>query len=226
MKTSIVGGEVNRPIQVDSQSQTLNYTMYHWGPLLFKTTIRPDDLKSLRKLCDKRDELWSDNLAGIIKDEFKIDSAEYTKIIKPYMKAYQAAYKDWYGLNLKAIETTAAWCNFMKAGESNPPHIHHNCHLSSVIILEIPQAIKQEQKKWKGTGEGPAALSLFVGNPQNFHTNSLAFKGEVGDFFIFPWNLTHSVSSFKSDATRVTLAANFKIADDNIFEKKDAKEKT
>ena len=51
--------------------------------------------------------------------------------------------------------------------------------------------------------------------------NTFGFRPEVGDFFIFPWNLTHSVSSFTSDATRITLAANFNIADDNIFETKE-----
>lgn len=197
---------------------TLEYTFYHWGPLLFKTTIKPDDLKALRELCDKGGEDWTDNLAGIIKGEYKIDSGTYTKIITPYLKAYQAAYKTWYGLNLRGVETTAAWVNYMKAGECNPPHIHHNCHLSSTIILDIPDKVRKEQQDWKGTGEGPGALNFFVANPQNFHTNSLAFKGEVGDFFIFPWNLTHSVTNFRSDVTRISLAANFKIADDNIFE--------
>ena len=216
MKT-IKAGETKKKVD------DLNYTMFHWGPLLFKTTIRPDDIKALRKICDEGTESWSDNLAGIIKDEYKIDSPAYTKIITPYLKAYQAAYKTWYGLNLSTVETTAAWVNYMKKGESNPPHIHHNCHLSSTILLDIPDSIQKEQKAWKGTGEGPEALTFFVANPQNFHTNSLAFKGEVGDFFIFPWNLTHSVSNFKSKATRITLADNFTVGDDNIFEKKDGK---
>jgi hypothetical protein len=201
------------------------FTMYHWGPLLFKTKIRPEDIKALKELSQGENEVWSDNLAGIIKGEYKLDSGKYTKIITPYLKAYQKAYKDWYGLNLKAVETTAAWVNFMKKGESNPPHIHHNCHLSSTLIIEVPDEIKQEQKDWKGTGEGPGALSFFVANPQNFHTNSLAFKPEPGDFFIFPWNLTHSVSNFTSDVTRISIAANFTILDNNIFEKKDDKGK-
>ena len=109
----------------------------------------------------------------------------------------------------------------MKAGEANPPHIHHNCHLSSVLVLDVPDKVKEEQKAWKGTGDGPAALNFFVGNPQNFHVNTFGFKPEVGDFFIFPWNLTHSVSSFNSKATRITIAANFKVADENMFETKE-----
>ena len=212
------GGEV-----IKTADNKLNYNMYHWGPLLFKTTLRQDDINALKGICSQPKEIWSENLAGIIEGEYKIDSATYTKIITPYLKAYQSAYKEWYGLTLNAVETTAAWVNFMKKGECNPPHIHHNCHLSSTLILDIPDKLKKEQKNWKGTGDGPGALSFFIGNPQNFHTNSLAFLGEVGDFFIFPWNLTHSVSSFNSDVTRMSIAANFKISDNNIFEKKDEK---
>ena len=203
------------------EEEKLDYTFFHWGPLLFRTTIKPNDIKALRKLCDESNEDWTDNLAGIIKGEYKIKSEDYTKIIKPYLRAYGIAYKKWYGINLKAVETKAAWVNFMKNGESNPPHIHHNCHLSSVLVLDVPDVIKEEQKAWKGTGDGPAALNFFIGNPQNFHVNTFGFRPEVGDFFIFPWNLTHSVSSFKSKATRITVAANFKVADENMFEKKE-----
>jgi hypothetical protein len=46
----------------------------------------------------------------------------------------------------KAVETTAAWVNFMKEGESNPPHIHHNCHLSSVLVLDVPDKIKKNKR--------------------------------------------------------------------------------
>ena len=123
------GGETKQNIN------DLSYSIHHWGPLLFKIKMLPQDLKSLKKLCSKSNENWGKNLAGIIKDEFKIDSAKYIKIITPYLKAYQQAYLTWYGLNLKKVEVTAAWVNYMKAGEGNPPHIHHNCHLSSVIIL-------------------------------------------------------------------------------------------
>ena len=86
------------------EEEKLNYTFFHWGPLLFRTKIKPEDVKALRKLCDKSNEVWSDNLAGIIKGEYKIDSPSYTKIIKPYLKAYAVAYKNWYGIKLKAVE--------------------------------------------------------------------------------------------------------------------------
>ena len=219
MKETYEGGEETSLVSCDynTESWEMEYNIYHWGPLLFKIKLRPIDVEALRKISLKATEDWSDNLAGIIKEEKSLDQVEYTKIIKPYLKAYKQAYKTWYGLDVTDIETTAAWVNFMKKGESNPPHIHHNCHLSSVIFLDIPESIQKEQKDWKGTGEGPAGLTFFVGNPQNFHTNSFAFRPKVGEFFIFPWNVTHSVSSFNSDATRVSVAANFLIKDNNIM---------
>ena len=194
----------------------MDYNIYHWGPLLFKTTLRPSDVNALKELCDKAEGDWSENLAGIIKDEKSLDSNAYTNIIHPYLKAYQQAYKTWYGLDLTTVETKAAWVNFMKKGESNPPHIHHNCHLSSVIFIDIPEEIEKEQKDWKGTGEGPGGLTFFVANPQNFHTNSFSFRPKVGEFFIFPWNVTHSVNNFYSDVTRVSIAANFLLKDNSI----------
>ena len=203
------------------EEEKIDYMFFHWGPLLFRTKIKTKDVKALKKLCDKSNEVWSDNLAGIIKGEYKIKTEPYTKIIKPYLRAYAVAYKNWYGIKLKSIETTAAWVNYMKAGEANPPHIHRNCDLSSVMVLDVPKSLQKEQKEWRGTGYGPAALQFFVGNPQNFHVNQFGFKPEVGDFFIFPWNLTHSVSTYKSKGIRATAAANFKIIDDNMFEKKE-----
>ena len=34
------------------EEEKLNYTIYHWGPLLFKTKIKPNDIKALRERGD------------------------------------------------------------------------------------------------------------------------------------------------------------------------------
>ena len=196
--------------ELKTQDQ-IEYKIHHWGPLLFKTKVSLQDVKKLKKICYAATENWSENLAGIIKDQRLIDKKKYIDIVGPYFRAYQDAYKTWYGPVIKGVDVTAAWVNFMKKGDGNPPHIHHDCHLASVIFVDIPKPIIKEQKNWKGTGIGPAALNFCTGNPQNFHTNSFDFTPEVGDFFVFPWNLTHSVAPFRSDVTRITLPANLKI---------------
>ena len=107
----------------------------------------------------------------------------------------------------------------MKKGESNPPHIHHQCNMSSVLLLQVPETLKKEQKDWIGTGMGPGVLSFSTGNPQSLHTNSFEFKPEAGDFFMFPWNLRHTVSSYKSNSKRISVSANFSVDAARNFDK-------
>lgn len=202
------------------EREEIEYTTYPWGPLLFKSRVKLEDIKELKKICNAATENFSSNLAGIIKDERVIDKFEYLNIIKPYFKAYQKAYQNWYGVNLEGIKVNHAWVNFMKKGESNPPHVHNGCDLSSVLFIDIPDEIKKEQREWKGTGSGPGSLMFITGNPQPFHTHSFEFKPEIGDFFIFPWNLTHSVANFRSDVTRISVAANFSLLESQPGEKK------
>jgi len=178
--------------------------------------MKTGDVKAVRKICDGATEKFNTQLAGIIDDEVIIDKIKYIEIIHPYLMAYKQAYKLWYSKIIDKITVNSAWVNYMKKGECNPPHVHGDCHLSSVLLLQVPETLKKEQRDWTGSGMGPGVLSFSTGNPHTFHTNSFEFKPEAGDFFMFPWNLTHSVSTYKSDVRRISVAANF-----SLEEKKD-----
>jgi hypothetical protein len=187
------------------------FNIYYWGPLLFRMKMKTEEVKAVRKICDGGTEKFNTDLAGIIDDEILIDKMKYIEILYPYLMAYKQAHKLWYDTTIDTITINSAWVNYMKKGECNPPHIHEGCHLSSALILEVPEILKKEQEDWKGTYTGPGALMFSVGNPQPFHTNVFNFRPEEGDLFIFPWNLTHSVSAYKSDARRISVAANFNL---------------
>ena len=189
----------------------LEYNIHYWGPLLFKAKVRTEDIKGARKICDAATEKFNTGLSAIIDDEVTIDGAKYNKILQPYLETFKKAFKIWYGSTINKIIISSSWVNYMKKGECNPPHVHDNCHLSSVLLLQVPETLKKEQKDWIGTGRGPGALIFSTGNPQSLHTSTFNFKPEVGDLFMFPWNLTHSVSSYKSNSRRISIAANFKI---------------
>ena len=186
-------------------------TVYYWGPLLFKTKVKPEDVKAVRKICDAATKKYNTALSAIIDDEVLADKAKYIQIMQPYLTDFKKAYKTWYNRTITKIIINSSWVNYMKKGECNPPHIHDNCHLCSVLLLQVPKTLTKEQKDWKGTGMGPGALIFSIGNPQEFHTSIFNFRPQVGDFFVFPWNLTHSVSSYKSNSKRISMAANFKI---------------
>jgi hypothetical protein len=123
------------------------HKFYYWGPLLYNTEINNEDINKIKLLCDNNRNIKNDarkGLAGHIKEEYSIDKNDFSKIIFPYLTEYKNAFNHWYRTNLKSLEITSTWVNFMKAGEFNPPHIHSGCDLSCVIYLDIPEELKKE----------------------------------------------------------------------------------
>ena len=188
-----------------------DYNFYYWGPLLFKIKIQQEDLKKCANLCSKKSSLVNDTLAGAIKQEHYVSPNAFVTIINPYLNIFAEAYQNWYGKPMTRTTILMAWVNFMRAGEFNPPHTHPNCDLSSVLFIKIPEALKEEHKKFTGTGSGPGALSFTYGEFQPHMISNRFFFPEEGDLFIFPATLTHFVTPFLSKGERISMSANFSL---------------
>jgi uncharacterized protein (TIGR02466 family) len=188
-----------------------DYNFYYWGPLLFKIKIQQEDLKKCAALCSKQSSRVNDTLAGAIKHEHYVSSNAFIRIIDPYLQAFGEAYQNWYGKPITQTSILMSWVNFMRAGEFNPPHTHPGCDLSSVLFIKIPEALKEEHKKFTGTGSGPGALSFTYGEFQPHIISNRFFFPEEGDLFIFPATLTHFVTPFMSEGERISMSANFKL---------------
>ena len=175
-----------------------------------KTSITEEQLKDLKKLCNKKIS-YRENLAGHIKDEYAINEINYNVIIKPQLNIFKDVYKSFYNKELKSIVTKEAWVNYMKAGDFNPPHIHSNCRFSSVIFLQFPKEILKENEQHIGTSTGPGAIEFTYGeNQPQDNINSYPIIPKEGDMFIFPSFVTHFVFPFKSkNVERISIAANF-----------------
>ena len=52
MKETYEGGE--QKITASNKDWVMEYNIYHWGPLLFKTTLRPSDVNALKEICNMR----------------------------------------------------------------------------------------------------------------------------------------------------------------------------
>ena len=72
--------------------------VFYWGPMLFKTRMKPDEVQKLLQICnkDKKRDARKD-LAGHIEDEFSVDKLELSKIIEPYIKIFMKSYGQYYG---------------------------------------------------------------------------------------------------------------------------------
>ena len=189
--------------------------VFYWGPMLFKTKVKPDEVQGLLKICNKnkKNDARKD-LAGHIEDEFSVDMVEYSKIVEPYVKIFMKSYGHYYGQKCPDLFVKSAWVNFMKAGEYNPQHFHTGCQFSSVVFLSYPEGLRQENKAYVGTINkgGPGSLCFNYGEDSIPHSHNMRpFFPEIGDFFIFPYFLRHSVMPFKSEGERITLAANYDV---------------
>ena len=187
-----------------------------FGPLVFHTRINKDLCKKILKLCNKKNPA-NHKLVGHIKHQHDIDKNKYMQLIKEPLQKYVSAARQWYNSYTfpyeenVGIETSAAWVNYMKAGDFNPPHIHSNCLLSSVLFLKTPKGLAKERKDYVGNDLGPGKLEFTYGEDRFLSNTNMNVLPEVGDICIFPANVRHVVAPFKSKGTRISVAANFNL---------------
>lgn len=180
-----------------------------FGPLVLHTRIDESLCKKIFKLCNKKNPA-NHKLVGHIKDQHDIDKIQYINLIKEPLNLYVQTAKKWYDKDFKnEVTINSAWVNYMKAGEYNPPHVHSNCSLSSVLFLEVPKNLAKERAAYAGNGAGPGKLEFLYGEMRYLNNINMTVIPQRGDLCIFPANVTHVVAPFKSKGTRISVAANF-----------------
>jgi len=199
---------------MDKGNRTINYTFFHWGPFLYKTSLTKEEIDLIKKLCSKKSTDYRKNLAGIIKHEHQLDHKKVEPIIFPYLQSYMKAYtEDYQGKPIgNKLELIASWVNYMTKFESNPIHTHDE-DISFAIFTQVPKVLMEEHNKHIGNTRPGSInfLNQLEDRPQLIGQHT--FFPAVGDFFIFPACLHHSVNSFQSEGERISVSGNFKITD-------------
>ena len=102
------------------------------------------------------------------------------------------------------------WINEMKAHEYNPVHIHQGTlftGLSSVMILKLPSHYGVEYSAENSPQNG--RLQILGSSSGQFSNVDYQPEIEIGDFYIFPYDMRHTVYPFNGTSeVRRTLAAN------------------
>ena len=193
----------------------ISYRYFNWGPFLFNTTISEEFRRLILEEGDKvrgdKDELFVNNLAGHLDEEYKLRASRIMEHLQLYIEAYCMAYNQWRGGDVAYLRPTAKllslWINYMKPGDFNPPH-DHSGDLSFVIFPDIPEELIEENKQFAGTLEGPGGISWHYGDGGNLCISIVHQMPRTGDIYIFPASLLHFVFPFKSAVTRVSASGN------------------
>ena len=190
----------------------------YWGPLVTKSIVDNHVITELLKRGEIVRNLNNDardGLAGHIDNEFNYkdeDRKWFMSNVGHHFNSY-IKYKEteWKKQTPKvhSLELDTLWINYMKKNEFNPPH-YHKGYLSFVLYLQVPEIIKEDAKKFKSASEGPGAIEFLYGQEDrlgDYICSHIKFP-KVGELYIFPSNLYHTVHPFRSDVERISISGN------------------
>jgi len=121
------------------------------------------------------------------------------------------------------------WINFQKQFEYNPRH-GHTADFSFVIYVRIPKEIWEENKLHNHkrienlklplderehgypNHQGPGTITFSYGEHLPFNIMNITRIPSVGEMFIFPSWLYHTVAPFKSDVERISVSGNISVS--------------
>ena len=187
-----------------------------FGPSIAKITMPDELIKNLNNYIDKTilDEEkvskldHSNQLAGKVKQEFLLEN-KFMEEIK-WGEFLGKAVKTWLQHDsqkqLKSFEIIKCWIVRQFKNEYNPVH-HHSGHVSGVGYLKVPEHLGEISEKKKTNDKG--RLTLIHGSVNLFSKATYVIKPEVGDFYLFPNYLLHTVYPFSdTDEERRSISFN------------------
>ena len=188
-----------------------------FGPSIVKLKIPDEIVNAMNDYTDKIiiDKQKLENLdhgaglAGNVHQEFlldinfmkKIDWANFlAKVCSQWIKHHN-------GRELKDFKIIKSWIVRQFKNEYNPAH-HHTGHISGVGYLKVPDNLGTTSQKNKNVNQN-GKLELIDSSPKLMCRGNYIVKPEVGDFYLFPAYLLHTVYPFSgSDDERRSVSFN------------------
>ena len=126
-------------------------------------------------------------------------------------------YLNWNKIKDYRLHMNSVWVNQMKAHEYNPVHVHQGTlftGLSSVMILKLPESYGVEYSSAHQPQNG--RLQILGSSSGQFANIDYQPDTQERDFYIFPYDIRHTVYPFNGEGYRRTLAANCDVQYDPI----------
>lgn len=214
----------NVPSQIQTKPLTFQMNKY-FGPNIAYVSLPEDIIKALLDLTDellkdKEATNWGEHLAGIIKEEVFIYKEDMIKFgvndaLENYIKTYvvnSAKHHEKHEDNCSYQSMiNAAWIVSQYENEYNPVHGHTHCDISAVLYLKTPDV--KDRRELKGKADSDSNIS-FIYNASSQRDDDILDRGlitfdpKVGDLYIFPSYLLHTVYPFKGNEERRSIAFN------------------
>ena len=196
-----------------------------FGPSVAKINMPEELINNLNNYVDKTildieklDELdHGSKLAGNVKQEFRLEKnfIEESGLLKflAFCTTNWIKFSD--QKEIKKFEVLDSWIVRQFKNEYNPIH-YHSGHISGVGYLKAPKNFGETHQSSKKTNLN-GHIALVHGNRMFNSRAMLNIKPVVGDFYIFPNYLMHTVYPFsRSDEERRSISFNA-VIDEEIY---------
>ena len=175
-----------------------------FGPSVVKINIPQEIMDQMNSFVDEminnKDKLEKSNegpnLAGNVYQEFLMD-ADFMKKIK-WAEFLASVVKIWVakelGKKLNQFNIINSWIVRQFKHEYNPVHWHDG-HISGVGYLKVPKNLGSYVQKNKNNNDN-GKLELIDGSMRLFSNPLYSVTPKVGDFYLFPNYMMHTVYPF------------------------------
>ena len=218
---------------MEKENKTLPTILTPFGPRMLHSKLPIDFLNELNSECDhilsdeqKRKEYDdSEELIGHVKEELKCNlNQEKFQNFNNYLfeLASYLCTEYFRGITFpldklkidkpQKLDIHSAWYVRQFENDFNPSHIHTKGNLACIAYLKIPDGIKEKNTKYKKeiyTAEG--YIDFIHGQSTTFTNGNLLVQPKVGDIFMFPSHLYHTVYPFFGDGERRSFSANLSL---------------
>ena len=195
-----------------------------FGPSIAKIQIPEKIIFSLNEYVDKiiedqeKSKLLDNgpNLAGNVKQEFIVEpdllkSSGLLDFLGKYTSMWVEASDQ---KKITRFDVISCWIVRQFQAEYNPIH-YHGGHISGVGYLKLPKNYGkpfQSTKKKNVNGN----ISFIHGSRMFNSSSNVNFEPKLGDFYLFPNYLMHTVYPFYGNEERRSISFNAKI-DDGVY---------
>ena len=191
-----------------------------FGPSIVKIKMSNEMIEEINHYIDtvilddhkikKLDE--GDKLIGKVQQEFLME-VDFMKKIK-WAEFLASNVSSWAKEDLKKeiknFQLIKSWVVRQFKNDYNPVHWHTG-DISGVGYLKVPSNLGSTSQPDKKTNEN-GKLQLISGSPNLFSKSTYLVKPELGDFYLFPNYLMHTVYPFSgTDEERRSVSFNAKV---------------
>ena len=195
-----------------------------FGPSIGHATLPEQTIKDFNADFEKGASGvdWSPNLVGKVAQEILMSpdalrphTRFFSDVALHYVGDYAGRHCEPFPEDIKPkVHIQSGWYVSQKEGDFNPVHLHTNTELSCIGYLQMPEGIEEEWAKddedhypCKGHVEFVHGTHSFLGKP------TMMVRPKVGDFFIFPGDVMHTVYPFETKGERRSFSMNIFITE-------------